>query len=569
MYRSTWARNTLLRERLAVSARALGSAGVPFLLVGSIGAARRYYATLGLRPTPVIELLVRNDDAVAAVKALGSAGWVARGPGRASHADPVVLLDDGENAYLLSTALGPDVALPSPYGPLWDAATDLDEQGVPVKALAPTDDLLAAIVAGARTRPAPSLQWILDAAMIQRSVPDELDWGTAGRSGARLGAGASASRGARVPRRSSRRLRAGRRPPDARRSAARSSRANRLTAARARWGVWARSAGGGRASGRDRWPDGHGHDRLIPGFLRRRWRLERTRQVPLAGARRAYRVALRRRGSRSATSERALGAPSGAVRTFDCPWSRGRGRSSIAIRSTRLPSLPRSTSTDTTASVLVRRGYGDPAGDRLPRRRVPRARPFALGDMRRPARRFAPRSPPAKICVHGDYDVDGICATALAVLMLRELGADVDGTCPAASRRATAGGETLERLAGRAAGSSSPSTAASLRSTRSRRRRRRARGRRHRPPPPGRQLPDCPIVATRPSDYPFPELCGTGVVYKLAEAQLGPGGRALAPPRSRRPGDDRRRRPTGRREPRARDRRAPPLGATRKPGPGP
>jgi single-stranded-DNA-specific exonuclease len=28
-------------------------------------------------------------------------------------------------------------------------------------------------------------------------------------------------------------------------------------------------------------------------------------------------------------------------------------------------------------------------------------------------------------------------------------------------------------------------------------------------------LPDCPIVATRPSAYPFPELCGTGVVYKL------------------------------------------------------
>ena len=34
-------------------------------------------------------------------------------------------------------------------------------------------------------------------------------------------------------------------------------------------------------------------------------------------------------------------------------------------------------------------------------------------------------------------------------------------------------------------------------------------------------LPDCPVVATRPSNYPFPELCGTGVVYKLGEALLG------------------------------------------------
>ena len=38
---------------------------------------------------------------------------------------------------------------------------------------------------------------------------------------------------------------------------------------------------------------------------------------------------------------------------------------------------------------------------------------------------------------------------------------------------------------------------------------------------PGPALPDCPIVATRPSDYPFPELCGTGVVFKLGEALLG------------------------------------------------
>ena len=35
-----------------------------------------------------------------------------------------------------------------------------------------------------------------------------------------------------------------------------------------------------------------------------------------------------------------------------------------------------------------------------------------------------------RICVHGDYDVDGICSTALAVLTLRELGADVGWHLP-------------------------------------------------------------------------------------------------------------------------------------------
>src|SRR3989440_1473728 len=44
---------------------------------------------------------------------------------------------------------------------------------------------------------------------------------------------------------------------------------------------------------------------------------------------------------------------------------------------------------------------------------------------------------------------------------------------------------------------------------------------------PAEELPDCPIVATRPSDYPFPDLCGTGVVYKLGEALLGPGSEVL------------------------------------------
>ena len=80
----------------------------------------------------------------------------------------------------------------------------------------------------------------------------------------------------------------------------------------------------------------------------------------------------------------------------------------------------------------------------------------------------------------------------------------------------------------RAAGSSSRSTAASPRSRRSPRRGR--AGSRSSSPTitgPARRSRTAPIVATRPSDYPFPELCGTGVVYKLGEALLGAGHEAL------------------------------------------
>jgi single-stranded-DNA-specific exonuclease len=181
---------------------------------------------------------------------------------------------------------------------------------------------------------------------------------------------------------------------------------------------------------------------------------------------------------------------------------------------------------ETTASILVRRGYGDPDDARtyLAAER-PAHDPTLLGDMQ--AACDAIRRAVAagqRICVHGDYDADGICATALAVLVLRRLGADVDWHLP--SRFEEGYGvsmETLARLAREECGLvltvDCGITAAEEVAE--------AKGLglevvvtdHHRP---GERLPDCPVVATRPSDYPFPELCGTGVVFRLAEALLGP-----------------------------------------------
>src|ERR671937_3119456 len=81
-----------------------------------------------------------------------------------------------------------------------------------------------------------------------------------------------------------------------------------------------------------------------------------------------------------------------------------------------------------TASVLVRRGYGDPAEARaFLAGEQPLHDPFLLGDMGVAVERIrAAISEGQRICVHGDYDADGICATALAVLVLREAGANVE-----------------------------------------------------------------------------------------------------------------------------------------------
>jgi single-stranded-DNA-specific exonuclease len=87
---------------------------------------------------------------------------------------------------------------------------------------------------------------------------------------------------------------------------------------------------------------------------------------------------------------------------------------------------------ETTARVLVRRGYTDgEAAARFLAGGDPGHDPFSLGDMAAACARIRHAiEKKERICVHGDYDADGICATALAVLVLRELGAEVEWHLP-------------------------------------------------------------------------------------------------------------------------------------------
>jgi single-stranded-DNA-specific exonuclease len=180
---------------------------------------------------------------------------------------------------------------------------------------------------------------------------------------------------------------------------------------------------------------------------------------------------------------------------------------------------------DVTAAVLVRRGYVEvDAARKLLAAELPGHDPFLLGDMDGAVARIrAAIARGDRICVHGDYDVDGICATALAVLTLRELGADVGWHLPSRFEEGYGiSSETLARLADDGVGLvltvDCGITAVEEVAEATRRGLDVIVTDHHRPGP---TLPACPIVATRPSSYPFPELCGTGVVHKLAEALLG------------------------------------------------
>ena len=180
---------------------------------------------------------------------------------------------------------------------------------------------------------------------------------------------------------------------------------------------------------------------------------------------------------------------------------------------------------EVTASVLVRRGYADPEdARRFLAGAMPGHDPFALGDMPEAVETLrAAIAAGSRICVHGDYDADGICATALAVLLLRELEADVAWHLPSRFEEGYGlNGQTLTRLAEEgfdlvltvdcgitAVAEVEHALALGLQVVVTDH---------HRP---AEAFPACPVVAPLKGDYPFSGLCGTGVVWKLAQALLG------------------------------------------------
>ncbi len=175
-----------------------------------------------------------------------------------------------------------------------------------------------------------------------------------------------------------------------------------------------------------------------------------------------------------------------------------------------------------TAQVLVRRGFSEPAG----------ARAFLEADEEHPVDAFAGIGDALElilarvksgelITIHGDYDVDGVCSTAVFVRALRGLGANVDwylpdrasdgyGLAAATVRRLAQRGTRLlltvdcaitavEEVAGaRALGMDVVVTD-------------------HHAPRADGELPPAAIVHPLVCGYPCAELCATAVAYKLAQ----------------------------------------------------
>jgi single-stranded-DNA-specific exonuclease len=175
------------------------------------------------------------------------------------------------------------------------------------------------------------------------------------------------------------------------------------------------------------------------------------------------------------------------------------------------------------AQVLVRRGLGEPE----------QARAFIAADERHEPSAFEGVGEAVelilshcargeRITVHGDYDADGVCSTAVLVRALRRIGADVDSYLPDRASDGYGLNEgTVRRLHAR--GTRLILTADCAITAVEEIALAKELGMAvvvtdHHAPRADGVLPRAPIVHPGLCSYPCPDLCATAVAYKLAQA---------------------------------------------------
>ena len=174
----------------------------------------------------------------------------------------------------------------------------------------------------------------------------------------------------------------------------------------------------------------------------------------------------------------------------------------------------------TVAAVLARRGLGDPEEARRFLAAEEHHDPAGIPGLTEACSLIAGHlERGSRIAVHGDYDVDGVCSTAIVVRRSPGAGREPDaGRIPSASTTATGSPETVERLAARRC---RPAGHGGLRHHR------RGRGGggegagldvvvtdHHRP---GGRFPIAPSCIRRCVGVQFADLCAAGVAFKLSE----------------------------------------------------
>jgi hypothetical protein len=180
-YRRSWYTHNLLLHGARSAIRALQDAGHDVMVVKGVSLAARYYEDRGARSISDVDVVVREDEADAALDVLLRAGW------RSSDSViPVEQLFSRSHAAGLIDGGGGHVDLhrrmmalsrPGLDGPVWERAEETTIDTVTVWTPCAADELVLTLVHGWAWSPVPSIRWIPDVAAIVPHMDDE-DWRT-------------------------------------------------------------------------------------------------------------------------------------------------------------------------------------------------------------------------------------------------------------------------------------------------------------------------------------------------------------------------------------------------------
>jgi hypothetical protein len=180
VYRQTWYKNQILFHAIASLLRSFRDENIQTLMLKGAALTMLYYKDYGLRPMNDIDVLIRMEKVLPAIKMLQKLGWT-----------PVYFAPTEEyisvsHSHGFRNSAGQEFDLhwhvlsqsreTNADVDFWEGAITADFHGIATHALNPADQLLHVCIHGARWNYTPPFRWVADAMSILNAPQSKFDW---------------------------------------------------------------------------------------------------------------------------------------------------------------------------------------------------------------------------------------------------------------------------------------------------------------------------------------------------------------------------------------------------------
>jgi len=183
VYRAAWYKNQTTFQATAALLAVFHDVGIQTLLLKGVALVLFHYKDHGLRPMNDLDILVRPEQASAAIELLVELGWSPKQKSQRVFTDKYFSFRHGHE---FRDGIGHQLDLhwhalleccyPGADDDFWDGAVSTELHGVSTCALNPTDQLLHVCAHGAEWSFLPPFRWVADAMMILNTSQSEIDW---------------------------------------------------------------------------------------------------------------------------------------------------------------------------------------------------------------------------------------------------------------------------------------------------------------------------------------------------------------------------------------------------------